>query len=139
MLEAYANLDVPFERVVEDVVKERDPARSPLFQVMLVLLNMPESSNLGFGELELSNAAFEIKISKVDITFHVSLNSKGLNIFIVYNTDLFKQETILRMGNHFHELLKSVVNNPDELTGSLQMLTDEEEQQLLAEFNRMQQ
>ncbi|MEJ6981954.1 amino acid adenylation domain-containing protein [Pedobacter sp. P351] len=139
MLEAYEYQDVPFEKVVEEVVKERDPSRSPLFQVMLVLLNTPEASALKFGEVELSNEAFDIKISKVDITFHVSLTSKGLHILIVYNTDLFRKDTIDRMAGHFNELLKAVVKNPNQIIDSLQMLTEEEEQQLLNEFNNMQQ
>ena len=48
-LEAYEHQEVPFEKVVEAVVKERDLSRSPLFQVMFVLQNTPGSSAASFG------------------------------------------------------------------------------------------
>jgi len=37
MLEAYQHQEVPFEKVVEAVVKERDLGRTPLFQLLTVL------------------------------------------------------------------------------------------------------
>ena len=134
-LGAYENQDVPFEKVVEEVVKERDPATTPLFQVMLVLLNTPESARLGLGEIELSHETFGIEISKFDITFHVSQSEYGLPVTIVYNTDLFRQDTIKRMAGHFKQLLNSVINDPLQSVELLQMLTEAEEQQLLIEFN----
>ena len=134
-LEAYDHQDVPFEKVVEAVVKDRDPGRSPLFQVMLVLLNTPEPARLGLGEIILSHQTFENKISKFDITFHVSRFADSLPVSIEYNTDLFRQDTITRMAGHFVQLLKSVVNDPGQVIDSLQMLTEAEEQQLLVEFD----
>lgn len=134
-LEAYEHQDVPFEKVVEEVVKDRDPSRSPLFQVMLVLANTPESTKLNFGEVALSNQPYENKISKFDITFHVSLSASGMPLSIEYNTDLFREDTIIRMANHFKQLLNSVVNEPQQSIDLLQMLTEAEEQQLLLEFN----
>jgi len=135
MLEAYENQDVPFEKVVEEVVKERDTSRTPLFQVMLVLLNTPESSKLGVGEVELSHEAFDINISKFEITFHVSQSAHGLPVSIVYNTDLFREDTIIRMAGHFKQLLQSVVQDPEQNIDALQMITEAEEHQLLVEFN----
>src|SRR6202011_4671774 len=41
-LEAYSHQEVPFEKVVDAVVKERDMSRNPLFQVMFVFQNRPE-------------------------------------------------------------------------------------------------
>ncbi|MGI8581612.1 MAG: condensation domain-containing protein, partial [Chitinophagaceae bacterium] len=48
-IEAYENQEVPFEKVVEAVVKERDRSRNPLFQVMFVWQNTPEVSDLRLG------------------------------------------------------------------------------------------
>ncbi len=134
-LEAYEHQDVPFERVVEEVIKERDASRTPLFQVMLVLANTPESSKLGFGEVELSLESFETKISKFDITFHVNQAANGLQVSIEYNTDLFREDTIIRMAGHFKQLLNSVTTEPQQKIDLLQMLTESEEQQLLVEFD----
>ena len=41
-LEAYAHQEVPFEKVVDAVVKTRDMSRHPLFQVLFSLQNTPE-------------------------------------------------------------------------------------------------
>ncbi len=123
------------KEALEEVVKDRDASRSPLFQVMLVLLNLPESSRLGVGEIELSQETIENKISKFEITFHVSQSVNGLSVLIAYNTDLYREDTIIRMAGHFKQLLHSVVKEPAQTIDSLQMLTEAEEQQLLVEFN----
>ena len=52
-LNAYANQDVPFERIVDALQPDRDLARQPLFQVMLVVHNEP-ASELRLGSLEVS-------------------------------------------------------------------------------------
>ena len=134
-LQAYEHQDVPFERVVEAVMKERDPSRNPLFQVMLVLGNTPETAALRLGDLQLSKDPYDANISKFDLTFFINETSDGLQGKVEYSTDLFSAATIRKMTAHFEVLLGSVVKEPQQKIGSLPMLTSAEEQQILVQFN----
>ena len=127
-MEAYEHQDVPFEKVVEAVVKERDPGRSPLFQVMLVLINTPESEQLQLGELQLSREPFVSNVSKFDITFFINESGGVMHGAVEYSTDIDNAETISGMIAHFKALLESAVSHPQEKIGRLKMLTEAEEE-----------
>jgi acyl carrier protein len=134
-IEALDHQDLPFEKVVEAAGIDRDVSRSPLFQVMLVLPNIPISSELIIGDVVLSPVEMAATTSKFDFTFHIYQSGNGLSIKVEYNTDLFKENTIERMTEHYKQLLKSVVIMPEQRIDSLQMLTDDEENALMAEFD----
>ena len=51
-LEAYSNQDVPFEAVLARLRLQRDLSRTPLFQVLFNLLNLP-TPELSLPDLEL--------------------------------------------------------------------------------------
>ncbi|MEO7535067.1 MAG: amino acid adenylation domain-containing protein, partial [Ferruginibacter sp.] len=134
-LDAYSHQDVPFEKVVNAVVKERDMSRTPLFQVMFVLQNTPEVPKLKLGELSLSRTGHEQNTSKFDIGFTLTETPLGLQGVVQYCSDLYNEQTIGRMMSQFTELLASVIKQPHQKTGLLSMLTQQEEQQLIVEFN----
>ena len=134
-LEAYEHQDVPFEKVVEAVVKERDMSRNPVFQVMLVMQNNPKVQTLRLGEVELSAEGYTHETAQFDITFSIIESIDGLRILVEYATDLYSEATIIRMMDHFKTLLSSIVNAPHQKIGMLPMLTMEEEHQLLYTFN----
>ncbi|MEJ7738034.1 MAG: amino acid adenylation domain-containing protein, partial [Chitinophagaceae bacterium] len=133
-LEAYEHQDIPFEKVVA-VIKERDLGRSPLFQVLFVLLNTPEVPELRLGELSLFKEDYEHTTAQFDITFLLTETPVGLRATVEYCTDLYHEQTITRMMGHFQELLSAIVKQPDEKVGLLPMLTMAEEHQLVVEFN----
>ena len=134
-LEAYEHQDVPFEKIVDAVVKQRDMSRSPLFQVSFMLQNTPEVPELKLGDAILKVEEFSNNISKIDITFSLTETPDGIEGNVEYCTDLYTEETILRMTSHFKELLASILKAPDQKIGSLNMITEKEERQLLVEFN----
>lgn len=140
-MEAYEYQEVPFEKVVDAVVKERDMSRNPLFQVMLILQNTPQAGALQLGEVEISAGEEVAKAhdsTKFELTLIVTERKRGLHIAIEYSRDLFKEESIERMKGHFRELLRSIVTMPGQSIAKLQMLTREEEIQILEEFNHTQ-
>ncbi|RZM22347.1 MAG: non-ribosomal peptide synthetase, partial [Pedobacter sp.] len=136
-LEAYSHQEVPFERIVEAVVKERDQSRSPLFQVMFLLQNTPDVPELRLGEVTIAGENIGHASSKFDLTFGVIENSEGLQCYVEYSTELYSRETIIRMSNHFQKLIESINNNPGSLISDLKMLSASEEHQLLEEFNAL--
>ncbi|MFB6454149.1 non-ribosomal peptide synthase/polyketide synthase [Chitinophaga sp. Hz27] len=134
-LDAYEHQDIPFEKVVEAVVKERDLSYSPLFQVIFTLQNMPVATNLALGAANLQPEKIAYTTAQVDLNFTLEETATGLSGSVEYCTDLFREDTILRMITHFKQLLTAIVNSPAMEVGFLPMLLAVEETQLLETFN----
>ncbi|MBC9929146.1 non-ribosomal peptide synthetase [Chitinophaga qingshengii] len=134
-LSAYEHQEVPFEKIVELVVKDRDMSRHPLFQVMFVLQNMPEADSLEMGTVQMSALGTEEVAAKFDLTVYLQEGPQGLNGFVVFCADLFTDETIDRMMRHFKQLLEAATTNPAAAIRDLPLLSVEEQAQLQHAFN----
>jgi aspartate racemase len=133
-LEAYANQDLPFEMLVEEVQPERDLSRTPLFQVVFALQNVP-AQNLELPALSVEPLETKSKTAKFDLSL-LMIEEKGeLRGTLEYSTDLFDAATIERMIGHFQTLLEGVLADPDQLISTLPMLTEAERRQVLVEWN----
>ena len=131
---AYAHQDVPFEKLVEELRPERDLARQPFFQVMFVLQNEPMQV-VEPKTLTLRPQYVDTGLAKFDLTLQMTETAGGLDGLIEYNTDLFDRGTIQRLVAHFETLLRAVVRDPSQRVSRLPLLTDEERQTLLLDFN----
>ena len=131
---AYAHQDLPFEKLVEALNPERDPSRSPMFQVMFSMLNTPMPP-LHLRGLQDKRTITDNSTSKFDLTLYVMEEPQGLAFTCEYNTDLFNADRIERMLGHFQVLLEGIVNDPDLCLSELPLLTAEEHHQLLVEWN----
>ncbi len=134
-LDAFAHQEVPFEQIVERVETDRSLSRSPVFQVMFVMQNMPDSPDLQLGDTSLASEALPQTRSLFDLTFSVRESPRGLLIAIEYSSDLFLPQTIQQMAIHYQTLLKAIVANPAESIADLPMMESEEESQLIYGFN----
>ncbi|WP_212004502.1 non-ribosomal peptide synthase/polyketide synthase [Chitinophaga sp. HK235] len=135
LLEAYEHQELPFERIVDAVVKNRDLSRSPLFQVMLVLQNTPEEAALKLGDAVLTEEETELTTAKYDLIFVLEEKKDGLLLNVEYCTDLFSAATATQLGKHYEQLLKAVTTTPEARLSLLQMITSHDEQLLLKSFN----
>jgi NRPS condensation-like uncharacterized protein len=134
-LEAFENQEVPFEKVVDAVMKERGTSRHPISQVMLVLQNTPEVSNLTFGDVQLSREVYEGTTSQHDFILRLEETEKGLYGMLEFATDLYSEGTMLRFIDHFKQILASITSSYNERIADLPLLTEEEESKLLVDFN----
>ncbi|HEY0795432.1 MAG TPA: amino acid adenylation domain-containing protein [Acidisarcina sp.] len=134
-LSAYANQDVPFEKLVEELNPVRDSSRSPLFQVMFIQQNAFQSSH-SFGSLKASGYGAGGAAAKVDLLVNVSEHGGGLRCAFEYNTDLFDEATIVRMQGHYKVLLESAVAGPESRISELEILDAAERHQIVVEWNQ---
>jgi amino acid adenylation domain-containing protein len=132
-LEAYANQDVPFEKLVEELKPQRTLSHTPLFQVMLVLQNAPRQK-LEIQDLVLEELEFDSKTAKFDLTLEI-IEQEGLHLTFEYNSDLFDRATIKRMIGHFETLIEGFIENPDANISGVQLLAKEERNQVLVDWN----
>jgi amino acid adenylation domain-containing protein/non-ribosomal peptide synthase protein (TIGR01720 family) len=126
LLDAYSHQEIPFEKVVDAVVKDRDQSRSPLFQVMFTFQNTPEMVEFRLGDVELSAESFVSTTVKFELGFTFKETQDGIWGNVEYSTDLYNKSTIQRMVEHFNTLLASIINNPNERIGRLKLLPAEE-------------
>jgi amino acid adenylation domain-containing protein len=135
-LEAYGHQDVPFEKLVEELVPQRSMNTSPLFQVMFTFQNIPkqvfEISGLKMKELE-----FETGIAKFDLAVEAFEDDEDneFHCRFEYNTDLFEKQTILRELGHFRNLVNAVLKNPDEPVARIALMDDSEREQTVVQWN----
>ncbi|WP_158447897.1 non-ribosomal peptide synthetase [Aquimarina longa] len=135
-LEAYGNQSAPFEKVVDHVIETRDMSISPLFQVLFVFQNkLAHQGDMTLDGLTLSPYNYERKISSFDITISISESDSGFEIDIEYCTDIFKEETIINLSKHYEELLKGIIKDSDTKINALGILTKDDKQTLLYDFN----
>ncbi|WP_160710767.1 non-ribosomal peptide synthetase [Chitinophaga solisilvae] len=135
-LSAYQHQDVPLEKIVDAVVKERDLSRNPLFQVSFALLNVPEAPALSFKNVALLPEPLEHTKVQFDFTLTMREGEDGcITGAIEYSTDLYGEATISRMTTHFVQLLQQIAEAPSGRIGELKMLTAPEEELLLQTFN----
>jgi amino acid adenylation domain-containing protein len=133
-LDAFSHQDIPFERIVEDLVPERNLAHSPLFQVMLVLQNAPRQ-DIDLPGLTLSPVELESRVAKLDLTLTFREDPDGFSGALEYNTDLFDTTTAARLLARFEVLLAAAVADPALAVGELPVLLPAERQQALFEWN----
>ncbi len=110
-LGAYAHQDVPFERLVEELAPRRSLARSPLFQVQLVLGVGEQARELAPG-LPMTPLAVENRTAKYDLTLGLDVDGDGLLATLEYRTDLFETATMARWLGHFEALLSGDGGKP---------------------------
>ena len=133
-LGGYANQDVPYERVVEEMKPERSMSREAMFQVMMILQNAPaEDSNL--SNLRISSEPMEATTAKFDMTLFLAEVGGQLRGWLEYASDLYDRERMQRMEKHLRTVLGEMASDSSRRLADISLLSEQERQQVLVEWN----
>ena len=133
-LEAYAHQDLPFEKIVDKIVKHRDLSQNPIYQIMLVLNKI--DGIVGAGEdTPFSSILPNTRSVKFDLSLNILEFEDQLEIEIEYCTDLFKVSTIERIKAHLLNIMESVLEEPAMEIRKIKLLGSDEKNRLLYKFN----
>jgi amino acid adenylation domain-containing protein len=160
VLGAFEHQDYPFPALVEHLQPERDPSRSPLFQVMFALQSAPslqeggkeqslaafamgdETAEVRIGPLHLRHVALPQRIAQFDLTLSMGEIGTAGNAAdsriagtLDFNLDLFEPGTAARLAGSFQALLAAAVADPGRPLGDLPLLSAADQRQILADWN----
>ncbi|TSE02165.1 amino acid adenylation domain-containing protein [Skermania sp. ID1734] len=139
-LAAFANADVPFERLVEVLNPTRSTARHPLFQVLLAFQNLGQTRfelpdlTVDALDTEVNATEFDLQIGLAD-AYDATGVPLGIDGTITYATDLFDTSTIERIADRFVRALEAIATTPDIAVGDIGLIDADERALVLREWN----
>ena len=134
-LQAQANPDVPFDRLVEVLKPARDASRSPLFQVLFDFHHAPPEQHALPGltfekfEPETGTSKFELSLELEEVDDHLEADFE-------FSLDLFEPATVEQLARHYAHLLREALAHPDLPLDALSALPPDEWWRLIVEPNR---
>ena len=135
-LDAFADQDLPFEKLVAAIQPERDLSRQPIFQVMFLM-----QQKLGISARTADATRFTPMpvchgdTAKLDLTLAIDEDGDALSGAIEYASDLFDAATIERMIRHFKAAAEALCADPERRLSGLRLLSADEWHELLTRFS----
>jgi amino acid adenylation domain-containing protein len=138
-LKAFDRQWYQFEDLIEKVGVIRDTSRNPIFDVMFTYEKIEtqaveETKNHVLWKFQ-NEYRLENNISKFDLTLLVTEVDDRLVCGFEYCTKLFKEETIQRFEGYLKNIISTVVNDPLRKLSGIKIITPEEKQWQLVDFN----
>lgn len=132
--EALTHQLYPFDELVNNLNMTRDASRSPIFDSMFIYQNNAFKPIL-FDGIEAKYYIPDIKVSKFDLSLEVVPVNNNFNLNFEYCTSLFSKDTIERFASHFINILEAVTNNYKLKIKDIDILSGDERNTILYEFN----
>ncbi len=134
VLNAYKYQTYPFDELVSKLNIKRDTSRNPLFDTMFIY------QNNGYKSLDLKNIKSSFytadqNISKFDISVEVIPNNNHFDVSFEYSTGLFNEQFITDLSEHYLNIINCILDNADINISDISMLSDEEKNTILYNFN----
>ncbi|MCX4818020.1 amino acid adenylation domain-containing protein [Streptomyces sp. NBC_01239] len=130
-LDAFDHAEVPFDRLVEESAPDRDPSRTPLFQI-LVNFRTGRRRSPRIPGLTVTDLPMPYHGAKYDLCVSFEQGAAGLWCGVNWDVDLYDDATVERLGTWLERLLRHVSEKPDTLLDDIPLLSAPEQDALRA-------
>jgi amino acid adenylation domain-containing protein/natural product biosynthesis luciferase-like monooxygenase protein len=136
LLDSYEHTNYPFGNLVRKLNPVRDLSRPQLLEVVF---NLDRAASItSMGDLDVRMVRPPVSFTQFDLYLNALELNGELQLDFMYDTDLLDRTTILRWMGHFQTLLQSIIADPHQLIAGLSLLNEQEQRQLLVEWNATQ-
>ncbi|MGC5016593.1 non-ribosomal peptide synthetase [Streptosporangium sp. DT93] len=136
IIEAMANQDVPFGRLVEELSPERLPGRNPIVAHLFTLLPEQMIARWSLPGVDVEMLTPQPETTRFDLTFQINdLPDGGLGVWIEYSSELLAQESVERLVEHFTTVMADALSRPDARIDALDVMSGDEYLRVLTEWN----
>src|SRR5882757_6124581 len=138
-LEAFANQDVPFERLVEELAPTRSMARHPLFQTVLTVLDN-SSPTLALTDVECRPVVLGKPVAKFDLDVLIGEVFEdgapaGVRGAISAAADLFDAPAAEAIARRFVRMLEALATDPGMRLSDAPVLDEAELRAVVTDWN----
>lgn len=136
-LEAFANMDFPFDELIAELRLPPDPSRHPLFDVMIILQNTLEQiQEWHWQDTRLSVLpAPSNKTAKFDLLFEFIEKNDELEGTLEYDSDLYDPAFIEMLCRHLRHMLILLTQKPNTALQHIDLLDAADKETLLHQLN----
>jgi amino acid adenylation domain-containing protein len=123
-LDAYETRHVALDTLVTELGMERDPGRTPLFQVLVDFMTKvepPVLSGLRVAQLRTPGAG-----AKYDLSIEFHEHDDTIGFFVEWDTALYERPTVMRLMAHLRAVLVAVADDPSLPVDDVPVLSAEE-------------
>jgi amino acid adenylation domain-containing protein/non-ribosomal peptide synthase protein (TIGR01720 family) len=132
VIEGQSNQDLPFDHLVEALQPPRSAAYNPLFQVMCNVQRWEFQQSRHLAGMTVDYLVNDAQATKFDLNLEVTDLNQRLDCCLTYSCDLFDEPRIARMAEHWRNLLRGVLADPQQRLSELPLFADLERDQLLS-------
>ena len=120
----------PFDRLVDVIENDRTVDRPPISGIMLTL-NEETESNSALGALEVESVPLKMNSSRMDLSFELSITSKGAELSATYSKDLFNNDRVEAMLRQWVTIADAALDQPETRIATLPLLAEHEKKRIL--------
>ncbi|MBT9574273.1 MAG: non-ribosomal peptide synthetase [Pseudomonas umsongensis] len=135
-LDAQAHQDLPFEQLVDALQPDRSLNHSPLFQVLYNhQQKLGASVERAVADLQVERLHWQQHTAQFDLVLDTQEQGDELDANLSYATDLYDEASMQRFAEQWLNLLRAVVENPQQRVAELPLLQAPQYGELIQHWN----